>query len=68
MISKWANLERNESKGTTPSMLNWPITYFVIALIAAVFAFSSIAEAATQIVWSLSLVFFVLFIVAITSR
>ncbi len=46
-------------------MLNWSITFLVIGLIAAVFGFTGIAGAATQIAWILFVVFLVLFLVSL---
>ena len=45
-------------------MLDWSLTFLVIGLIAAVFGFTGIAGAATQIAWILFVVFLVLFLVS----
>jgi uncharacterized membrane protein YtjA (UPF0391 family) len=47
------------------AMLNWSITFLVIGLIAAVLGFTGVAGAATQIAWSLFVVFVVLFIASL---
>lgn len=46
-------------------MLSWSITFFIIALIAAVLGFSSIAGAAASIAKILAVVFLVLFIISL---
>ena len=46
-------------------MLNWAITFLVIALIAGVLGLSGVAGAATQIAWILFVVFLILFIVGL---
>ena len=46
-------------------MLNWAITFLVIALIAGSLSLSGIAGAATQIAWILFVVFLVLFLVGL---
>jgi len=46
-------------------MLNWAITFLVIALIAGILGLSGIAGAATQIAWILFVVFLVLFLVGL---
>lgn len=45
-------------------MLGWAITFLIIALIAAVLGFSSIAGAATGIAKILFVVFLVLFLIS----
>jgi uncharacterized membrane protein YtjA (UPF0391 family) len=47
------------------AMLNWAITFLVIALIAGILGLSGIAGAATQIAWILFVVFLVLFIIGL---
>jgi uncharacterized membrane protein YtjA (UPF0391 family) len=37
-------------------MLNWAVTFLIIAIVAAVLGFSGIAGAATQIAWILFVV------------
>ena len=50
-------------------MLNWTLTFLVIAIVAAVFGFGGIAAEATGIARILFLLFIVLFIVSfITGR
>ncbi len=44
-------------------MLSWAVTFFIIAIIAAVFGFSGIAGAATQIAWILFVVGLILALV-----
>ena len=46
-------------------MLNWAVTFLVIALIAGVLGFTGIAGAASQIAWILFVVFIVLFLVSL---
>jgi uncharacterized membrane protein YtjA (UPF0391 family) len=48
-------------------MLRWAVTFFVIALIAAVFGFLGIASAAVGIAKILFFVFLVLFLVTLLS-
>jgi uncharacterized membrane protein YtjA (UPF0391 family) len=47
------------------SMLNWAITFLVVALIAGVLGLSGVAGAATQIAWILFVVFMILFVVGL---
>jgi uncharacterized membrane protein YtjA (UPF0391 family) len=49
-------------------MLNWAVTFFVIALIAAVFGFTGIAVAAAGIAKLLFVVFLVLFLVSLATH
>jgi uncharacterized membrane protein YtjA (UPF0391 family) len=50
-------------------MLNWAVTFLIIALIAGVLGLSGVAGAATEIAWVLFVVFLVLFLVSmITGR
>ncbi len=49
-------------------MLNWAITFLVIALIAAVWGFSGIAVAAAGIAKLLFVVFLVLFVVSLATH
>lgn len=46
-------------------MLNWALTFFVVALIAAVLGFGGIAGTATGIAKMLFLLFIVLFLVSL---
>lgn len=46
-------------------MLGWTVFFFVIAIIAAVFGFGGIAEAATDIAQILFVIFLVLFIASL---
>lgn len=45
-------------------MLRWSMSFFVLALVAAVFGFGGIAAGATQIAQILFVVFLVLFVVS----
>ena len=45
-------------------MLGWALTFFIIAIIAAVFGFTNIAAGAASIAQVLFFVFLVLFVVA----
>jgi uncharacterized membrane protein YtjA (UPF0391 family) len=49
-------------------MLNWAVTFFVIALIAAILGFTGIAVAAAGIAKILFVVFLVLFLVSIATH
>jgi len=44
-------------------MLSWAVTFFVIALIAAVFGFSGIAGTAVNIAWILAVIGIILALV-----
>lgn len=46
-------------------MLGWAITFFIIALIAALFGFGGIAAAASGIAQVLFFIFLVLFVVSL---
>ncbi|HKK70058.1 MAG TPA: DUF1328 domain-containing protein [Candidatus Krumholzibacteria bacterium] len=46
-------------------MLGWAVTFFVIALVAALFGFTGIAVAAASIAKVLFFIFLVLFLVAL---
>lgn len=46
-------------------MLSWSLTFFVVALIAAVFGFGGIASGAASIAQVLFFVFIVLFIISL---
>jgi len=46
-------------------MLNWAVTFLVIALIAGLLGLSGVAGAATQIAWILFVVFLILFLVGL---
>ncbi len=45
-------------------MLNWALTFFVVALIAAVFGFTNLAGAAAGIARTLFFIFLVLLVVS----
>jgi uncharacterized membrane protein YtjA (UPF0391 family) len=49
-------------------MLNWAITFFIIALIAAVLGFTGIAVAAAGIAKLMFVVFLVLFLVSLITH
>ena len=49
-------------------MLSWAITFFIIAIIAAVFGFGGIAAGATAIAKILFFVFLVLFVVSLIAH
>jgi uncharacterized membrane protein YtjA (UPF0391 family) len=49
-------------------MLNWALTFFVVALIAAVLGFTGIAVAAAGVAKLLFFVFLVLFIVSLAAH
>lgn len=50
-------------------MIGWALTFFIIAIVAAIFGFSGIAGAATNIAWILFVVGLVLAIIlALTGR
>jgi uncharacterized membrane protein YtjA (UPF0391 family) len=57
---------RNEFKETP--MLGWAITFFIIALIAAVFGFGGIAGAASGIAQILFFVFLVLLVLSLVAN
>ncbi|MDT0635722.1 DUF1328 domain-containing protein [Spectribacter hydrogenoxidans] len=46
-------------------MLGWAITFFIVAIVAAVFGFGGIAAAATDIAKILFVVFLALFVVSV---
>jgi len=46
-------------------MLNWALTFLVVALIAGILGLSGIAGTATQIAWVLFVVFLILFLVGL---
>lgn len=46
-------------------MLSWAVTFFIIALVAAMFGFTGIAVAATGIAKILFYIFLVLFLVSL---
>ncbi len=46
-------------------MLRWAVTFFIIAIIAAVFGFGGIAAAATDMARILFFIFLVLFVIAL---
>jgi uncharacterized membrane protein YtjA (UPF0391 family) len=49
-------------------MLNWAVTFFVIALLAAIFGFGGIAIAAAGVAKILFFIFLVLFIVSLVAH
>jgi uncharacterized membrane protein YtjA (UPF0391 family) len=49
-------------------MLNWAITFFVVALIAAVLGFTGVAVAAAGIAKLLFVVFLVLFLISLAAH
>lgn len=50
-------------------MFSWAITFFIVALVAAVLGFSGVAGAATNIAWILAVIGIVLAVIfAITGR
>jgi uncharacterized membrane protein YtjA (UPF0391 family) len=49
-------------------MLNWALTFFVVALIAAIFGFTGIAVAAAGVAKILFFVFLVLFVVSLATH
>jgi len=49
-------------------MLGWALTFFVIAIIAAVFGFGGIATASAGIAKILFVVFLALFVIALLAR
>jgi uncharacterized membrane protein YtjA (UPF0391 family) len=61
--SRWI---RNDSKSKGQSiMLNWAITFLVIALVAAVLGFTGVAVAAAGIAKLIFVVFVILFLVSL---
>ena len=48
-------------------MLSWAITFFVLALVAAIFGFTGIAVGAAEIAKFLFFVFLVLFVVSLVA-
>jgi uncharacterized membrane protein YtjA (UPF0391 family) len=46
-------------------MLSWTLAFFLLAIVAALFGFSGIAGAATQIAWILFVLFLVLFAISL---
>jgi uncharacterized membrane protein YtjA (UPF0391 family) len=50
------------------SMLNWSITFFIVALIAAILGFSGIAASAAGIAKVLFFLFLVLFVISLFTR
>ncbi|MCM8528523.1 MAG: DUF1328 domain-containing protein [Lentisphaeraceae bacterium] len=46
-------------------MLNWAVTFFIIAIIAAIFGFGGIVSAATGIAKVLFFLFIVMFIISL---
>jgi uncharacterized membrane protein YtjA (UPF0391 family) len=62
--NKWAQNSESKFRGKEDmSMLNWAVTFLVIALIAGLLGLSGVAGAATQIAWILFVVFLILFVV-----
>ena len=62
-LSLWRG-ERLTKPKTPSHMLNWAITFLVIALIAAIFGFGVLAGTSMQIAKILFFVFIVLFIIS----
>jgi uncharacterized membrane protein YtjA (UPF0391 family) len=63
---KQAKKSENKFRGKEDmSMLNWAVTFLVIALIAGLLGLSGVAGAATQIAWILFVVFLILFLVGL---
>jgi len=50
--------------GSNTIMLNWAVTFLIIAIIAGVFGLSGIAGTATQIAWILFVISLVIALVA----
>ena len=48
-------------------MLSWSLTFFVLALIAALFGFSGIAVGAAQIAKILFIIFLIAFVISLIS-
>lgn len=48
-------------------MLNWAVTFFIIAIVAAIFGFGGIVSAATGIAKILFFIFIIMFIVSLFS-
>jgi len=46
-------------------MLSWAITFFIIAIIAAVLGLSGVAGAASQIAYFLAVAFLILFVISL---
>lgn len=46
-------------------MLRWAIGFFLIALVAAIFGFSGVAGAASNIAYFLAVAFLVLFVISL---
>jgi uncharacterized membrane protein YtjA (UPF0391 family) len=46
-------------------MLRWSITFFIIAIVAAIFGFGGIAEGAASIAKALFFIFLVLFVLTL---
>lgn len=46
-------------------MLNWAVTFFIIAIVAAIFGFGGIAAALTDVAVILFFVFIVLFVLSL---
>lgn len=53
-------------KGVT--MLGWALTFFVVAVIAAIFGFGGIASASAGIAQILFFIFLALFVIALVAR
>lgn len=56
------------SKGESNIMLSWALTFFVIALIAAILGFTGVAVAAAGVAKILFVVFLVLFLVSLIAH
>jgi uncharacterized membrane protein YtjA (UPF0391 family) len=61
-------LYQGRGAGKEKCMLNWAVTFFIIALIAAVLGFTGIAVAAAGIAKILFVVFLVLFLVSLIAH
>lgn len=49
-------------------MLNWALTFFVVAIVAAIFGFGDIASAATDIAKIIFFIFVVLLVISLISN
>jgi uncharacterized membrane protein YtjA (UPF0391 family) len=70
--SRYSDYKLNEKRKTQLNkgdnqMLNWAVTFFIIAIIAGLVGLSGIAAAATNIAWLLFVVFVVLFLVSLVA-
>lgn len=60
--------KRNNPRMLEFNMLNWALTFLVLALIAALFGFGGIAASATSIAQVLFFLFVVLFVVSLIAK